>query len=253
MQAKKTILAASAALALLPALARAADYYLQRNQGQGWSWHTVSAGTGWFPAPKGYPSISAIDPDGTYHTNGFQLRTKEVNGRNEVDRFPGARLVIDGGPNASLAVKAQGSAVARADNVVSAGGTFFAASGNRPQNLHIGTLEQSGNTTFAATFSGRGYNLTIDRLAGDGEIRFAERQIDDRSTRFHLNIKDASAYAGAFVFSGGKLRFDGDLDAPKASLELPAGADVDLNGKTVRVAALKIGGKPLPQGAYSAG
>ncbi|EIP99084.1 hypothetical protein OpiT1DRAFT_03588 [Opitutaceae bacterium TAV1] len=253
------VLLAVASLLVAGGALPAADYYLQRNQTQGWHWHAVNAGTGWFPKPAGHAPLAEIDPAGIYHTNGFQARTREVNGAGETDLFEGATLVIDGGASGgagaaagSLAIKAAGSATAKVNHLVSASGTFVAGTGSRPQNFHIVTFEQSGATTFAATSPGRGYNLTVEKLTGAGTITFAEQEISDKSTAFNLAIQDASAYTGTIEFSGGVLSFESNLDAPGATLALKAGSTVDLNGKTLTLSALTVGDATKEPGTYAA-
>ncbi|MFH1500205.1 MAG: hypothetical protein ABII82_20565 [Verrucomicrobiota bacterium] len=245
------------ALLALPAVVRAADYYLQRNQSQGWSWHTVNSGTGWFATPTGGNSISEIDPTGDYQTNGFQLRTREAKGH-DTDHFPGSRLILNGangGKGAdvgTLVLKSMGDAVAKVDVLIAEQAAVTTGSGGAPQNLHVGTFSQTGTTTFIANAPGRGFNLAFDKLAGGGAMTFVERDAPAGTTSVNLAVADAAGFTGTIALQGGVLGFDQDLRAPKATLELASGAGINLNGKTVSVAALKVGDETLKAGDHTA-
>lgn len=254
---KRASALAVCALLALPAVVQAADYYLQRNQSQGWSWHTVNSGTGWFATPTGGNSISEIDPTGNYLTNGFQLRTRETKGR-DTDHFPGSRLILNGaggGKGAdvgTLVLKSMGDAVAKVDVLVAEQAEITTGSGGAPQNLHVGTFSQVGTTTFIANAPGRGFNLAVDKLAGDGAMTFVERDAPAGSTSVNLAVANATGFTGTIVLQGGVLGFDQDLRAPKATLQLDSGASVNLNGKTVTVGTLKADGEAVQPGDHTA-
>lgn len=256
--ARRLLASTACLLVLAPSVSHAADYYLQRNQTQGWSWHTVNSGTGWFATASGGNAITEIDPTGDYLTNGFQVRTRETKGH-ETDHFPGSRLVLNGangGKGAdigTLVLKSTGDALAKVDVLVAERGEILTGSGRSVQNLHVGTLALNGSVVLAANASGRGINLSVDKLTGVGTMTCAERDVSDGTTSINLAIADTDGFTGTISLQSGLLQFDRDLRAPQATLELVAGSTINLNGKTVTVSALKADGRALSAGTYTSG
>gem|GEM_PF-4487179 len=141
-----------------------------------------------------------MQADGVYHTNGKTIRTRDVT--NTTDAFEGGTLVLEGGV---MQVKAGDHTVVKIERLVVRDGSIDASSGlfgGIPQSVVIGSLEQSGVTTFGA-IAARGFNLKIGKLSGNGTIRFSGA---DATSVFNVDIEDASGFTGVFVLDGGTLR-----------------------------------------------
>lgn len=231
-----------AALVGASSVASANDYYLQRNQNAGWNWSTVTGNQGWFATPTGGDSIGTFDPDGTYYTNGFLLRTPESS---TAATFGGAALVLNGG---TLMLKGRSaSATVIVDNLRSSGtATVTAGNAAHIHSFRANNFIQGGTTTFTTNVAGRGLNIAIGTLTGNGEIVLLGGSDTDK---IYLGVENATGYTGTFTLRNASLLFSGNIETAGA-LVLDAGSHVELT-HSLLVASLTINGVALADGTYS--
>ena len=239
----RTALAAVAFIAAGLGSVQAAEYYLRQSQADGWNWHTTAAGNlnSWHTTPSGTAvQLTAMDAEGHYYTNGFNLRTPTGSGDNT---FGGALLVLQ---NGNLTVKGTGSATVTNFRTEGTAAITTSNLNNQTYTLTFTNFEQSGTTTFSATATNRRFAVTVGTLTGAGDIIFAGVAAGNTQT---FNISDATDFSGSFSLTGGTLQFADNLVAASASLSIATGSFVNLT-HSISVSALTIGGDVLGDGTY---
>ena len=218
------------ALLCAPVVLSAADWYLQANHGLSQNWNTTAA---WWSQPSGGGvNPSAINPADVYHTNGYSLRTPEV----DVPSAFAGTLVLDGG---SIFVKQKDTDVVSIPALLSGGGlsrTITNVSGTI-RVLDIGEMRTTrGETTeFNTGGSTRGLDISVGDLSGDGDIRISGGGTVD------LEISDGEAFYGAIYVTGGTTLTITGAATIKGSLTIETGSDVVLNA-SLTVGAASVGG-----------
>lgn len=222
----------SALLALLcaPVALNAADWYLQANHGLADNWNTTSA---WWSQPSGGGANPAsINPADTYHTNGYSLRTPEVNVPSD---FPGI-LVLDGG---SIFVKQKDTDVVSISALLSGGGTSRTISNvaGAIRVLEIGEMRTArGETTeFSTGGATRGLDIAVGDLSGDGDIRVSGGGTVD------LEVAAGGGFFGTIYVTGSTTLTITGATAIKGALIVETGSDVVLNA-SLSVGAASVGG-----------
>lgn len=227
------LLLALPALLGAPAALHAADWYLQANHALNQNWHSPAA---WWSKPSGggvNPSgISATD---TYHTNGYTLRTPEINTANS---FAGGTLIIDGGsvmvkqsPTNTLAVTIPALlSKSGASRTISNGtsGTQF---------VQIGEFmtTRSETTSINTAGSTRGLNIGVTTLHGDGDLNL----VGDGTVT--LSVTNGNNFFGTVYVTANTTLVLGSNTATKGSLVVEAGSSVTLNGNLTVTSAI-VGG-----------
>lgn len=236
-----------------------ADWYLRANQGSSQHWNTQAT---WWSQPVGGVQLTAFSR-GTvadrFHTNGFELRTKNSYYPPE-QAFDGNNIVLDGASaKLNIALTAyygsSGMPTNRIPSLTTYGGSIAPVSTSLTQILTVGNFNSLGSTRISNGGNAgnplSGVNLKATTLKGTGDLLLTNA-VGTSGTLGStlLNIGNATNYRGKLNLAAGTLSFPSALTS-SGPLALSTGSAVT-NNSVVKVARLSIGNAVMPAGTYSA-
>ncbi|MEY3894708.1 MAG: hypothetical protein RLZZ214_227, partial [Verrucomicrobiota bacterium] len=235
------------------------DWYLRANQNSSQHWNTYAT---WWSQPVGGVQLTAFSR-GTigdrFHTNGFELRTKNSYYPPE-QAFDGNNIVLDGAAaklNIALTsyYGSSGMPTNRIPSLTTYGGSIAPVSTSLTQILTVGTFDSQGTTKVSnggnAGNPASGVNLKVTTLKGTGDLLLTNA-VGTTGTLGStlLNISNATSYRGKLNLAAGTLSFPSALTS-SGPLALSTGSAVT-NNSVVKVARLSIGNAVMPAGTYTA-
>jgi len=237
-----------------------ADWYLRANQTSSQHWNTQAT---WWSQPVGGVQLTAFSR-GTvadrFHTNGFELRTKNSYYPPE-QAFDGNNIVLDGSTaKLNIALTAyygsSGMPTNRIPSLTTYGGTIAPVSAALTQILTVGNFNSLGSSTKVSNGGNSGnpssgVNLKVTTLKGTGDLLLTNA-VGTTGTLGStlLNISNATNYRGKLNLAAGTLSFPTALTS-SGPLALATGSAVT-NNSIVKVARLSIGNAVMPAGTYTA-
>ena len=236
-----------------------ADWYLRTNQTSSQHWNTLAT---WWSQPVGGVQLTAFSRgtvNDRFHTNGFELRTKNSYYPPE-QPFDGNNIVLDG-PTAKLNIAltayygSSGMPTNRIQSLTTHAGTIAPVSAALTQILTVNTFNSLGSTKISnggnAGNPSSGVNLKVTTLKGTGDLLLTNAVGTTGTLGSTLiNIGNATNYRGKLNLAAGTLSFPTALTS-SGPLALSTGSAVT-NNSVVKVARLSIGNAVMPAGTYTA-